>query len=1011
MILLPPIPTEDDLKAINRRHLPRESARHYISLSDEEISGMLKGLGLKHLSDLFQDIPEKVRFENPPHLPQEKGYQEAEDHLKAISEKNNRRLSFIGDGLPDWKVQSIISYVSDLRKLTTSYTPYQPERSQGTLITHWLYQCALSKLTGFEAINASLYDRSTALFEACQCSVRAHKKGDTVLISEAIYPGDREVLETMIQETRIRIEYLPTDENGQTDLNALKAKAKELGEKLAAVAFPQVNTYGLLENVDALTDTARSLGAKVIAMIDPMHLAPGGLKPPSEFGELGADIIVGEAQHLAIDPNFGGPGLGIFGVRYNENEKSFIRMTPGRFVGKAKDSAGRDCYTLVLSAREQHIRKDKATSNICSNQAFLATLAGAALLERGDAGLEESLHTARTRAHEAVKKLTAIEGVQLAFPNVPFLNEVVLKIPGKTEKLIEEALHYGVHVGVDMTDRMPKETAATVKLSFSDHHSEDHVGRLVALFENIYGHENAEEPATIHDLPAEAKRAGQPGIPKLGIETLKDTYFRLSELNISPDHTCYPLGSCTMKYNPRLNDWAAGLPGFTRMHPQAPIQDVQGCLEVLYETQEWFKQMTGLPGVTTQPVAGAQGELVGIKLFQAYHRANGESNRDVILVPKSAHGTNFATAIVAGYENKMVDGKPHGVVLLEADPTGRINLEDLDQKLSAYGNRVSGIMVTNPNTGGVFENHFKEIADKVHASGGLVYMDGANLNAIASWINLGKMGVDAVHSNLHKTFTIPHGGGGPGDAIVAVSEKLVDFLPGYQIHKEDGTFAPVKPKKSIGSFHRHWGNFAHKVRCYAYLIRLGEEGLRRMSAVAVLCSRYWYQQLREHFPTLPKGAADVPRMHEFIITLSEEDFKKIEAAGIPRAQIIPRVGKLFLDYGYHAPTVAFPEVYGLMLEPTESYTKEELDRLVAAMLEMKKLIQSHPQILQDVPYFTPIDRVDETAANRNLTLSEPLDPLPPIQMNRVHPKTLIEEPVETITQRLLEVLKEKEAQN
>jgi glycine dehydrogenase len=282
-------------------------------------------------------------------------------------------------------------------------------------------------------------------------------------------------------------------------------------------------------------------------------------------------------------------------------------------------------------------------------------------------------------------------------------------------------------------------------------------------------------------------------------------------------------------------------------------------------------------------------------------------------------------------------------------------------------------------------------------------MDGANMNAIASWADLGAMGVDAVHNNLHKTWTIPHGGGGPGDAIVAVSEKLVDFLPGLQVIEEEGVFKSVRPEKSIGSFHRHWGNFAHKVRCYTYLLRLGKEGVPRMSAMAVLASRYLYEQLKTSFPMLPPGADKEPRMHEFILTLCEEDFDRIEAAGIPRTQIIAQIGKLFLDFGFHSPTVAFPEAFGLMIEPTESYTRLELDRFTEAVRAIGQIARENPHVLKKAPYFTPIDRVDEVAANRNPVVSEPLIKLPPINPNRLEPEVLQTMPIEEIQKRLMAI--------
>ena len=465
-------------------------------------------------------------------------------------------------------------------------------------------------------------------------------------------------------------------------------------------------------------------------------------------------------------------------------------------------------------------------------------------------------------------------------------------------------------------------------------------------------------------------RKEKANLPSFSFDELAHYYEKLADLNVSPDDGCYPLGSCTMKYNPMLNDWAAGLPGFSQVHPQAPEEDSQGPLSVLYETQEWFKKITGLAAVTTQPVAGAQGELVGLKLFQAYHRKRGEEQRNIVLIPKSAHGTNFATAAMAGY--------PDGIVYLSASDEGTIDMDDFAEKINSYGDRLCGVMITNPNTSGIFENRFHEIAEAVHEAGGLVYMDGANMNAIAGIIDLGAIGVDAVHNNLHKTWTIPHGGGGPGDAIVAVSERLVDFLPGKQIYKDDnGLFRSRKPKFSIGSFHRHWGNFGHKVRAFSYLLRLGKEGVPRMASTAVLSSRYLFAKLGKSFPTLPACEGRSPRMHEFILTLSDEDFARLEKAGVPKAKAIPQVGKLFLDFGFHAPTVAFPEIFGLMIEPTESYGKKELDRFADAVLAIKDIVETCPQAIKSAPHFTPIDRVDEVSANRNLCLREKLDHLPP----------------------------------
>jgi glycine dehydrogenase len=974
----------------------RENARHYIAASNEDLSEMLADIGHPSLESLFDHIPPEVLFKDAPDLPDELDYEALGTKLAAIADRNRIGNSFLGDGLQDLEPSPVVGPVCDIRNLTTAYTPYQPELSQGTLLAHWNYQCSMARLTGFEAVNASLYDRSTAIFEGICASMRMARGKSIALVPDSLFPGDLEVLHTLARETETELRAIPLNpDTGTIDLSALRAAASDCVADLAAIVFPQVNTFGLLEDVDALTDLTAELGVKSVAVIDPLHLSAGGLKAPSEFGSAGkgVDIIVGEAHHLALAPNFGGPGLGLFGVRFSEKDRSGVRAAPGRFIGKATDSAGRDCRVGVLSTREQHIRKDKATSNICSNQAFIATLVGAALLQRGDPGLSDILSEIRSRVQNAAARLTAFPGVQLAFPETPAFHELTLQLDRPVAEVLEAAHSAGTLAGADLSARAPG-GRQLLKLSFSNRPQD--LDALAAVFESIFGAPDPAQSVEPMAVPAALLRTQAPGLPSFPAEEVIQYYHELGELNVSPDDGCYPLGSCTMKYNPRINDWAASLGGFTDLHPQAPVADAQGSLYLLHEIQEWFKKITGLAGVTTQPLAGAQGELVGIKLFQAYHRDRGET-RDIILIPHSAHGTNFATATMAGFAGKR--GK---IVYLEADREGRVLNEDLDRRLAEFGPRVAGVMITNPNTSGIFETSFHEIAEKVHAVGGLVYMDGANMNAIAGWVDLGALGVDAVHNNLHKTWTIPHGGGGPGDAIVAVSERLLPYLPGYQIEKDGESYQPVKAPKSIGSFHRHWGNFAHKVRCYTYLLRLGREGVRRMSAVSVLAARYLQHQLSEDFALLPEGADVEPRMHEFIVTLRECDYAQLESVGLRRADSAPRIGKLFLDFGFHAPTVAWPEPLGLMIEPTESYTRAELDRFAQAVKAIHRIIIEHPQALLTAPHFTPIDRVEEAEANRSVCLSEPLDVLPPLNTPRIPARQLATMPVDEIYHKIIE---------
>ncbi len=975
--------------------LNKELKRHYISATDEEIHEMLTACSLKDLSEVFNHLPKEVMFQSPIRAGKEYDYYELAEEMLQISKKNKVNQSFIGDGLKSYRLPTTLNDICGIRGLTTAYTPYQPERSQGTLTTLWIYASALSELTGFEAINASLYERSTCLFEGIKTAQKvSKKKGNKALLIDDLYPGDKEVLETLAKHTDLQLEFFPIDpQTGKVNLKTLREFLNEKSQDYFSIVFSQVNSLGLINDCDELTDFGLEFQLKTICIFDPIHLGSRGLKKPADFGSegTGCHIIVGEGQHLCLSPNFGGPGLGIFGVRFNENDRLTIRQTPGRYIGNAKDLKGRTCKAIILSTREQHIRRDKATSNICSNQSFVASLAGAAMLMRGDEGFNETFEYSHQLAKKALNQLIEFEGITAPFADQSnFVNEIVIKVEGKNlEELISEAAEKGIDIGVNVSSRIG-DNGQYLMLFFSDLVEDAHINSLIDFFGTHFSISGENEIKI--NLPKNVLNSRKVDFPRRSENEVFNYYQRLGQQNVSPDDAIYPLGSCTMKYNPYINDYAASLPGFTQVHPQTAISNSQGCLQVLFEIQEQFKAITGLPALTTQPVAGAQGELVGIKLFQAYH-ADKDEQRDIILIPKSAHGTNPATATMAGLK----------IVLIGAESNGLINLDDVKAKIAEFGNRISGIMITNPNTSGVFEDNFHLVSKMLHDIDALVYMDGANMNAIAGWVDLHKLGVDAVHNNLHKTWTIPHGGGGPGDAIVAVSEKLIPYLPGHQVIKdENGNFNLKKSEKSIGSFHRHHGNFAHKVRCLTYLKRLGSDGIRRMSAFSVLSSRYLFNRLKKSYKSLPVDDSR-PKMHEFILTLDEETFKKIESAGIPKSQIIGRIGKLFLDFGLHAPTVAFPEQYGLMVEPTESFTKSELDHFSEVVETIKNIITSTPQVLHTVPHFTPIDRVDELAANKNPTLSGSLSKLPEILENRVEPGILMKKKLGELQQEIIDI--------
>ncbi len=939
---------------------------------------MLSAVGVESLDDLYSHIPPEIRFDESHCAFPEMSSEQIRKEISSIASKNKAYTSdFLGDALPNWKLEKIVEKVSSIRGLSTAYTPYQPERSQGTLATHWIWQCAISALTGFEAVNCSLYDRASAIFEAVATALRATRKYKAI-ISESLFPQDLEVLKTFCAHTSTKLVFARIDSSaGLTDIGRLREIIEE-NPDAGCLVFPQVSCFGTLENTDELVRICAAKKLKSVAVIDPFLLGAGGLAAPSDFGGTGVDIAVGEGQHLCSAPSFGGPGLGIYAVRFNDANKTDVRYSPGRFVGRAKDISGRDAFVMVMAAREQHIRHERATSNICSNQAFMATLAGAALLAKGDEGMGESIRRARSLAETAFSKIMSLGGYSYPFGATPFFNEFTINCPTKVDKILRKGAELGIRAGCDVSGR--NEVAGNLlKISFSDLHSENDISALVkllAIFAEGKG-ENRRAPR----ISASYLRQTPPHLPRFDFEALAERYEEYGKANVSPDDSPYPLGSCTMKYNPLLNDELANLRDFQSVHPQSGDCDSQGSLEILWRFGEFIKGITGLDAIALQPVAGAQGEYCALKMFQAWHADNSRGARDVVLLPSTAHGTNFASSAVAGYS-------PNNIIRIPAGNDGTLDISALKEAVSKYGNRIAAIMITNPNTSGIFEKNFREIADIIHKAGGLVYMDGANYNAIAGRINLKAMGVDAMHNNIHKTWSISHGGGGPGDGFVVVDAKLADYIPSYVVANDNGIFRTARPKRSIGSLHRHFGNFAHKVRALAYAMKLGGEGVRKMSACAVLSSRYVMERMKSNWLTLPKGAESEPRMHEFIASLPENAFKAFESAGVNRQSATARAGKLFLDFGFHAPTVAFPEVYGLMIEPTESYDKDELDRFADAANAIESLICDNPAAAARAPRFTPVDRIDETEANRKLVLSEPLTKLPQIPQNRISPEKL-----------------------
>ena len=986
----------------NPDDIQKEKNLFYIGVSPVEQKQMLDELNLSSLTELFswdESLKlDKTDFKNAfgEHLE----YKQLLNHLLDISKENKPKLHFLNNLSSHWNLPSIIQDICKIRGLTTAYTPYQPERSQGTLQTLWIYQNLISELTKIEAINASLYDGGSALYETILCAKRLMPRKKHVLIDETLPKACRDVISTLARDTDITIHQIKkNNEQGVIDFVELDNFFKKYQDDIVTLAFPQVNCFGLLNNVDYLTDWCSTKNILSTCFIDPILLGTGGLKPPGLFGskEQGVDLIAGEASHLALSPNFGGPKLGVFGIRFHDKNKKSIRQAPGRFVGKTTDIEGTPCLTMVLSTREQHIRREKATSNICSNQSFLSTLIGACLLTMGDEGLKISLEEASGHARYVAKKLCSRKGIRLKFPKTPFFNSLCLELDQGIEETNKRTSLENINPFERFPDTTGNEKKDSIIIHFTNRHSKQDIEKLLKVFDNF---KNDNSSFKIPSIEKSYLRKYPTSIPKIQTTQLISYYQRLGELNFSPDQGVYPLGSCTMKYNPYINDYAASLKGFTDIHPDACLDDVQGGLKILYRIQEFFLNITGLDAVTTQPVAGAQGELVGLKMIRAFHRDNGE-NRDIILIPRSSHGTNPATAVIAGFHPIFGQDKG-GIYFLSSKDNGEIDLNELKSIVDEFGPRICGIMITNPNTAGILESQFPEIAKIIHEAGGLVYMDGANMNAIAGQLDLKKIGVDAVHNNLHKTWSIPHGGGGPGDAIVAVSNTLRDYLPGKQIVLKNHKYHLEIPKKSIGTFHPHFGNFAHKVRCYTYLKALGHKGIVSMSCVAVLSARYLLHKLEAYYPTLPSRKISSQRLHEFIITLPKDLNDKI-LENHTQSLIISQVGKLFLDFGFHAPTVSFPEPKGLMIEPTESFSKKELDRFLEVLVAIANLIRENPNVLKTAPHLTPILKVDEVAANRHLNLNESVNTLlKDLPKITISPNELHQLPIEKIVSMIKE---------
>ena len=899
---------------------------------------MLGTLGYDSLGALMDAVvPEQIRLRADLPLPEPLTEQDALAKIAGYAAKNKVYAQMIGAGYYDAVTPAVLRRnILENPGFYTSYTPYQAEISQGRLEALLNFQNTVMELTGLEIANASLLDEATAVAEAVVMMHRANRK-----VKNGFFAIDSRCLPQVISVVRGRAQML--------DIPFVITDFSDgLPEgDLYGVVFAYPAQDGQLRDIEPLIKAAKERKALVTVVADLLALTL--LKSP---GELGADVAVGNTQRFGLPFFFGGPHAAYMAVH-----KGMERTLPGRLVGVSQDSSGKPAYRLALQTREQHIRREKATSNICTAQALLAIVAGAYAMYHGPEGLRaiaERLHTNAARVAAALQKA----GYGIAHKN--FFDTVVVEAPGAADELVAKALDAGVNIR--------RFDANRVGISVGESHDDAVLGRLVKAL----GGELPAEADPAFSIPDALLRTDDymqhPIFHKYRSETEMMRYLRrLSDKDLALDRTMIPLGSCTMKLNAAAEMEPISWPEFAGVHPLAPADQAQGWHELIRELSDWLVAITGYDAVSLQPNSGASGEYAGLRAIRSYHEANGDHQRNTVLIPLSAHGTNAASAALAGL-------KVAGVATAS---DGSIDVEDLKAKIEKYGDAIAGIMITYPSTHGVFEEQVAQVCELVHAAGGQVYVDGANLNAQMGFAQPGKFGGDVSHLNLHKTFSIPHGGGGPGVGPLAVREHLVKYLPGdaYTADAEgnlpEGAALPISQA--------FFGSAGVLPISWMYIAMSGAEGLKSSSAYAVLNANYVAKKLNDKFPVLYTGPGGLVG-HECILDVRElTDRSHVTAED---------VCKRLMDFGFHAPTLAFPVPGTLMMEPTESESKEELDRFIEAMetiydeiLEVADgKVALEDSVLRNAPHTVEVVSADEW--DRPYTRTQAAYPVKSLRLNK-----------------------------
>ncbi len=866
-------------------------SRRHIGPAPEDQAKMLAVLGHGSLDELVAAaVPAAIQGGEPLALEPGRSEHEVLDELREIAGRNQVLTSMIGLGYYGTVTPPVIvRNVLENPAWYTAYTPYQPEISQGRLEALLNFQTAVSDLTGLPVSGASLLDEATAAAEAMTLARRTSKAA-----SDAVFVVDKSCLPQTVAVVQTRAEPLGIG----VVVADLHADGLPDGDVFGVlVQYP--GATGEIHDWSGLIEAAHDRGAIVAVAADLLALTL--LKSP---GDMGADIAVGTTQRFGVPLGFGGPHAGYLAVR-----NGLERNMPGRLVGVSKDVDGNPAYRLALQTREQHIRRDKATSNICTAQVLLAVIAGMYAVYHGPEGLTAIARRAHRYATVLAAGLADVADTEVVHRE--FFDTVLLKVPGRAAAVVEAARDLGVnlwlvdadHVGVSTDETTTRADLTAVWTAF---------GATGVDADDIDG--RAEDA-----LPSALRRSGEflthPVFHLHRSETAMLRYLRrLSDQDLALDRTMIPLGSCTMKLNATAEMEPITWPEFAAVHPFAPIEQVQGYVDLIGQLEAWLAEITGYDAVSLQPNAGSQGELAGLLAIRAYHRANGHAERNICLIPSSAHGTNAASAVMAGLR----------VVVVRCDDEGNVDMDDMRAQVQEHADDLAAVMVTYPSTHGVFEQEITQLCDLVHDAGGQVYVDGANLNALVGVARPGSFGADVSHLNLHKTFCIPHGGGGPGVGPVGVRAHLAPYLPNHPLQPAAGPETGVGPIAAAP-----WGSAGILPISWAYLRLMGAEGLTRATQVAILNANYVAARLAPHFPVLYTGRGGLVA-HECIVDL--------RAITKETGVTVDDVAKRLIDYGFHAPTMSFPVAGTLMIEPTESEDLAELDRFCAAMIAIREEI-------------------------------------------------------------------------